>query len=609
MLLSGAHNTKLDSNKQLIEVAWEVCNQLGGIYTVIRSKVPAAVKEWGTNYTLLGPYVHAGAMAEFEPIEGSDDPIALAVEKLRELGYGAVYGTWLITGRPKVVLLDYNTAMSRLGDIRYEFWSDHGYSVETEDSLVNNTLAFGHMVKEFLYHLQEFRDKEKTTLVHFHEWMAATALPSIRQQDMPYRTIFTTHATLLGRYLAMNSGDFYGNLPFADWLKEAKHFNVEVIARLERHAGQAAHVMTTVSEVTGRECVQFIGRRPDYILPNGLNIERFVALHEFQNLHQKYKQLIHEFVMGHFFSSYSFDLDKTLYFFTSGRFEYKNKGFDITLEALARLNHWLKYENIDINIVMFIVTKQPYHSINPFALQSRAIMEEVQATCASIEKNVGEKLFYTAVKEKGHHMPDLNQFVDDYWRLRLRRTLQGWKSDTLPLVVTHNLVNDGADEVLNGIRDKNLINYPDDKVKVIYHPDFINATNPLFGMDYSQFVRGCHLGVFPSYYEPWGYTPLESIASGVPTVTSNLAGFGDYVANTMPEHEQSGIYITDRANQSYDQAADQLSQQLYNFVMQTRRERINQRNKTESNSVSFGWDKLYRYYMMAYNSFENVSLN
>jgi glycogen(starch) synthase len=128
-------------------------------------------------------------------------------------------------------------------------------------------------------------------------------------------------------------------------------------------------------------------------------------------------------------------------------------------------------------------------------------------------------------------------------------------------------------------------------------------------MDYSQFVRGCHLGVFPSYYEPWGYTPLESIASGVPTITSNLAGFGDYVANTMPDHDQNGIYITDRANQNYDMAADQLSQQMYNFVMQSRRDRITQRNRTESNSVSFGWDKLYRYYMMAYNSFENVSLN
>jgi glycogen synthase len=607
--LPGVDNTKLDSNKQLVEVAWEVCNQLGGIYTVIRSKVPAAVKEWGTNYTLIGPYVHAGALAEFEPVEGSADPMALAVNKLRELGYGAVYGTWLITGRPKVVLLDFNTAMYKLNDVRYEFWSDHGYSVETADNLVNQTLAFGHLVKEFFFHLQEFRDADKTTLVHFHEWMAATALPGMRKLDLPYRTVFTTHATLLGRYLAMNSPDFYGTLPFADWQKEARHFNVEVIARLEREAGQNAHVMTTVSEVTGRECVQFIGRRADYILPNGLNIERFVALHEFQNLHQKYKSLIHEFVMGHFFSSYSFDLDKTLYFFTSGRFEYKNKGFDITLEALARLNHWLKYENVDINIVMFIVTKQPYTSINPFALQSRAIMEEVQATCKAIEKGIGEQLFYNAVKEKGINMPDLNQFVDDYWRLRLRRTLQGWKSEMLPLVVTHNLVNDGKDEVLNGIRHKNLINYPDDKVKVIYHPDFINATNPLFGMDYGQFVRGCHLGVFPSYYEPWGYTPLESIASGVPTITSNLAGFGDYVANTMPDHDANGIYITDRANQNYDMAADQLSQQMYNFVMQTRRDRINQRNRTESNSVSFGWDKLYRYYMMAYNSFENVSLN
>ena len=596
-------------NRLLVEAAWEVCNQVGGIYTVIRSKVPAAARNWGSNYLLLGPYFHNGAMAEFEESEPGDDAVGRAVRRMRELGYYVAHGYWLVSGRPRCVLLDFHKEYHRLGDVKYEFHKDFSHSVESTEQIVDQVLLFGHMVKEFFYYLSEANMGQMQILAHLHEWMAASALPAMRKLHLPVQTIFTTHATLLGRYLAMNDPEFYEHLPFVNWEQEAKRFNVQTIAWLERAAAQNCHVMTTVSEVTGRECVQLLGRRPDYILPNGLNIERFEALHEFQNLHQKYKQKIHEFVMGHFFSSYSFNLDNTLYFFTSGRFEYRNKGFDMTLEALARLNHRLKSENSDLHVVMFMVTKQPFTSINPFALQSRAVMEEVRETVHSIESSLGEKLFRALATNHNHNLPDLNELVDDYWRLRLRRTLQSWKSYSLPLVVTHNLVDDQKDEILNFVRRASLINHADDRVKVIYHPDFIAPTNPLFGMEYGQFVRGCHLGVFPSYYEPWGYTPLECIASGVPTVTSNLSGFGDYVMNTMPDHEEAGIYIVDRVSKNFEQAAQQLTDKLYQFCTLSRRERIMQRNRTESASPGFGWSQLYRYYQMAYDSIGAVSLN
>ena len=156
-------------------------------------------------------------------------------------------------------------------------------------------------------------------------------------------------------------------------------------------------------------------------------------------------------------------------------------------------------EGLDTTVVMFLVTKQPFHSMNPYALQSRAMMEEIRQTTRSIERIVGDKLFYSVASSRENKLPNLNEFVDDYWRLRLRRILQSWKSDTLPLVVTHNLADDHSDEILNGIRSHGLLNHRNHKVKVVYHPDFIASTNPLFGMDYTQFVRGCHLGVFPSY--------------------------------------------------------------------------------------------------------------
>lgn len=588
--------------KLLIEVAWEVCNQIGGIYTVIRSKVPAAVEHWGEDYLCVGPLVHKNFSAEFEALEDYSHPFGQAVLKMREAGFQVLYGRWLVSGNPKVILLNPYQVYDNLAVVKYNLFDRHDINCPDNDSLFDQCAAFGETVRLFHYFLAQVEESNNYQMItHFHEWMAATCIPDIRREQLPYQIVFTTHATLLGRYIAMNDAFFYDHLPFYDWLKEATHFNVVGTVKVERAAAHGCHVFSTVSEVTARECFHLLGRNPDVIVPNGLNIERFTALHEFQNLHKQYKEKINEFVMGHFFQSYSFDLDKTLYFFTSGRFEFRNKGFDITLDALARLNWKMQLEGLDMTVVMFMVTKQPFHSMNPTALQSRAMMEEIRQTTKAIEQQVGEKLFYSAASSTENKLPNLNEFVEDYWRLRLRRIIQSWKSDNLPLVVTHNLVNDSADEMLNSIRSHGLLNHRNHKVKVVYHPDFIASTNPLFGMDYTQFVRGCHLGVFPSYYEPWGYTPLESIASGVPTVTSDLSGFGDYVLKSMPDHEKNGIYVTNRRYNSYYDAAEQLSEQMLNFVKQTRRDRINQRNLTERASVLFDWEYLYEYYKKCYD--------
>jgi glycogen(starch) synthase len=349
-----------------------------------------------------------------------------------------------------------------------------------------------------------------------------------------------------------------------------------------------------VSDVTAKECEFLLGKVPDLILPNGLNITRFSAMHEHQNLHTKYKDRINEFVMGHFFQSQPFNLEKTLYFFTSGRYEYSNKGYDLTLEALARLNWKMKQAKIDKTVVMFFITKQPYHSIDPEVLHSRAVMDEIRETCNSIEKQVGEQLFKASASSSDLQMPDLNNFVDEYWRLRLRRTIQTWKNNKRPKVVTHLLKqNDG---ITDFVQKSNLMNNPEDKVKIVYHPDFIVSTNPLFGLDYGQFVRGCNLGVFPSYYEPWGYTPLECIARGVPTITSDLSGFGDYMMQIMRDYEHWGVMVVNRKTQDFYKAAEQLSEMLLKFVKQSLRERITQRNRVESISDTFDWSNLRTYY-------------
>lgn len=585
----------------LLEVAWEVCNQVGGIYTVIRSKAPAMGENANGPFCMIGPYVGKSIQAELEPLNDAEDIFGQAAANLRKRGYDVHYAEWLITGKPRVVLLNPNVVEDKaLGVIKYLLWKNHGVSTPSDNPLINQVVAFGYLTKLFFDELVKLVDKDQAMIAHFHEWMAGLPILDMKRDKMPIKTVFTTHATQLGRHLAINSPLFYAHLPFFDHQVEAKKFGVVTEEAIEFACAQSCDVFTTVSDVTARECKHLLKRKPEVIVPNGLNIERFEALHEFQNLHAQYKKEIHEFVMGHFFHSYTFDLDKTIYLFTSGRYEYKNKGFDLTLEALYHLNEKLKAEKADMTVVMFFVTKRDYYSIKPEVLQSRAVMEEIRQTCEAIEKEIGRGLFFASTTRLDHRLPNLNDFVEDYWKLRYRRTIQSWKSNKLPLVVTHKLVNEETDEILQFLVRRNMLNRPEDKVKIVYHPDFITSTSPLFGMDYSQFVRGCHLGVFPSYYEPWGYTPLECMASGVPSVTSDLSGFGDYLTRNFPDYEKNGMFVIERGKRTFDWSSRRLAGALYKFLTQSRRERIMQRNNVENYSSAFDWKNLIKHYRQAY---------
>ncbi len=584
------------SDPLLLEVAWEVCNQIGGIYQVIRSKAPAMVERWGSRYALLGTYHAQKAAVEFEEAAPTG-VIGQVVKQMQDEGLGAHYGRWLVTGRPHVVLLDYLSIVPRLHEVKHRLWADHGISLPGDDELLNNCIAFGEMARQFLWLLGQREQGRRRCIVHFHEWMAAVATPMLRRERWPGAMVFTTHATVLGRYLAMNDDHFYSHLPFYNPEREAAKFLVEPQHRLERAAAHGAHVFTTVSDVTALECRHLLGREVDLCLPNGLNIQRFERLHELQNLHGRFKEQIHSFTMGHFFPSYAFDLDKTLYFFTSGRFEYRNKGMDLTVEALARLNHRLREINSPITVVCFLITRRPVRSINVGVLEGSAMLSEFRTVSDHIKQQIGQRLFEASAAGR---IPDLNTLVDEYWILRLRRTIHSWRRAMPPPIVTHDLVDDRNDALLNQLRTCRLWNQASDPVKVIYHPDFITATNPLLGMDYDEFVRGCHLGVFPSYYEPWGYTPLESIALGVPAVTSDLSGFGAHLKQHHQDHDQHGLWVLERRHKSYWEAAEQLTQHMFDITQMTRRERIALRNNVEAFSLNFDWSQLAEAYHRAH---------
>ena len=204
--------------QQLFEIAWEVCNQVGGIYTVIRSKVPAMVEQWGEDYACLGPYFPQKAMTEFEPITDLETTaIGRTVQKMREAGYAVEYGHWLITGKPKIVLFDIRSVVSQLETVKHNLWANHQIPTVNVEDLVNQTLLLSEMVRVFLTVFAEDNAKKTEIVAHFHEWMASSGLPQLRKDNVKIATVFTTHATMLGRYIASNERDFYNKLPTFKW--------------------------------------------------------------------------------------------------------------------------------------------------------------------------------------------------------------------------------------------------------------------------------------------------------------------------------------------------------------------------------------------------------
>lgn len=582
----------------LIEVAWEVCNPIGGIFQVIRSKAPAMVERWGERYCLIGPYNPQHAAIEFEETPATG-PIGRAVEALRAEGLDIKHGRWMVSGRPRALLINHWQGQGHADAVKFRLWADNHIAIPGGDGLLDGVVSFADAVLRVFMKLSG--DGESAgigpLLGHFHEWMGGLAIPMIRKNNLPVGCVFQTHATLLGRYMASNEEDFYDRLSWGtiDQAASAAKYQISAQHAIERACAHGCHVMTTVSEVTGEECQGLLGRGPDVILPNGLDIGRYNVGHEFQTLHATHKEKIHRFVMGHFFPSYSFDLDKTLYFFTSGRYEPRNKGFDLSLEAMARLNAELKAIGSPVNVVFFIITKRPTISLHPWVLQQRGVLNEFRQVCDHIMSDLGDKLF--KVGATGSRV-DLEKMIDEYWVLRYRRTQQAMKVDRLPLVTTHMI--DGSDPVISQIQNVWLFNRKDDPVKVVYHPDFLSPVNPLWGMEYDDFVRGCHLGVFPSSYEPWGYTPLECLAMGVPAITSDLAGFGSYVSKQMHWRPGAGLWTVHRRGRGFADAAGEMAGQMLEFCKLDRRARIAMRNQVEAHSWQFDWSNLGEYYHQAH---------
>ncbi|EGG20798.1 glycogen synthase [Cavenderia fasciculata] len=237
------------------------------------------------------------------------------------------------------------------------------------------------------------------------------------------------------------------------------------------------------------------------------------------------------------------------------------------------------------------------NNFNVESLKGQSHIRDMRRTCNAVVESMGDRLFDATSRGKNITFEELLTQED---LIMLKRRIFALKQrPTLPPIVTHNMVDDLNDPILNHLRRIKMFNAPQDRVKIIYHPEFLNSTNPLIPLDYTDFVRACHLGIFVSYYEPWGYTPSECTVLGVPSVTSNLTGFANYMRRGLSDPDSKGIYIVDRRFKSPEESVDQLTQYLFNFCQLDRRQRIELRNRTEKLSELLDWRTLGKYYVQA----------
>ncbi|MGH0030503.1 MAG: glycosyltransferase [Myxococcota bacterium] len=585
-----------DADAHLFEISWEACHQVGGIYQVLRSKARSMRQRWDDRYLLVGPLIPALLPIELE-LEPAGDWLDGVVKELRERGLGVEHGRWMVAGRPRVLLVDSHAPPDRIEMMRHRMHRDYGVPPDRGNALVDGVLAFAEGVRSLL-EVVSAHAGERPLLAHFHEWLSSASLPVVRRELPRIATVFTTHATSVGRYLASSGEDLYDRLGALDADREADRFGIATQHAIERISAREAHVLTTVSPITGEECEHLLGRAPDVVTPNGLDMARFDLGQDFHTFHGQYKESIHRFVMGHFFPSYSFDLDRTLYLFNAGRFEPRNKGFDLCLESAARLNAELRADGTDLTVVLFLVTSRSCESLDPGVLHSRGLLDDLEEASQRITQEVGQRLFR---RSAAGETPTLDSLVDEYWRLRHRRLQHAFAREEDPPLCTHVLPDAERDPILAHLRHLGLANRPEDRVKVVYHPEFISSVNPVWGMDYDQFVRGCHLGVFPSSYEPWGYTPLECLAMGVPAITSDLAGFGRYAADAFQDHDAWGLSVLPRRGVGYHDAAAELTGRLLDFCRLDRTARSQLRGQVEAHSRAFDWSRLAGAYHTAHD--------
>lgn len=540
-------NNKLFKPDYIFESSWEVCNKVGGIYAVLSTRANTLQKMMNDRIIFIGP----DCWHDKENIYFNEDNTIFTDwrEKATEEGLKIKTGRWNVPGEPIAILVDFEQYYEKKNEIYGKLWEDfnvdslHAYGDYDEASMFSYAAA--KVVESFYNHYLNSNDK---VIYHGNEWMTGLGLLYIKKHLPQIATIFTTHATSIGRSIAGNNKPLYDYLFAYNGDQMAAELNMQSKHSIEKQTAHNVDCFTTVSQITANECKELLDKPVDVILPNGFEddfIPKAAAFTRKRKAARKKVLDVANALLGT-------DLDdNTLIISTSGRYEFRNKGVDVYIEAMNRL---LRDKELNKKVLAFI---------------------EVPGWC-------------------GEPRQDL-----------LERLQSGKKYDT-PLdvpMITHWLHNMSHDNVLSMLKFLDMQNRKDDNVKLIFLPCYLDGNDGIINISYYDIVLGNDLCVYPSYYEPWGYTPLEAVAFKVPCITTDLAGFGLWANSEKGAYceIEDGVKVIHRTDYNYSEVADAIKDTVAKVSNFNDKQIKAARTKAYNLSKKALWSEFIKYYYQAYD--------
>ena len=531
----------------IFESSWEVCNKVGGIYTVLSTRAKTLQEALRDKIIFIGP----DFWKEQESPYFKEDSSLFAdwQWEAKNQGLKIRVGRWTIPGEPIAILVDFNPYFEKKNDIYGWLWENYGvdslhaYGDYDEASMFSYAAAL--VVESFYNHYLTLKDK---VIYHANEWMCGLGALYINNKLPQIGTIFTTHATSIGRSIAGNMKPLYDYLFAYNGDQMAGELNMQSKHSIEKQTAHYVDCFTTVSDITAKECVELLDKPVDVVLPNGFDNSFVPSAAKFtrkRNAARRKMLDVANALLGE-------DLDDdTLLVSTSGRYEFRNKGIDVFVEAMNRL---LRDRDLKKKVVAFI---------------------EVPGWVGEPRKDLQERL----KSGKKYDAPlDVPQ-------------------------VTHWLHNMSHDNVLGMMKYYDMHNRKDEKVKVIFLPCYLDGNDGIVNLTYYDIVLGNDLCIYPSYYEPWGYTPLEAIAFKVPCITTDLAGFGLWANSVFGKNGEieDGVKVIHRTDYNYSEVADIIKDTVANFSNMPKKLVDTCRKNAGELSKKALWSEFIKYYYEAYD--------
>jgi len=520
----------------LFETSWEVCNKVGGIYTVLSTKASQLVEQFGDKVVFIGPDLRSkGGNPDF--IERKTIWKKSIAKQELPFGIKVTAGRWDIPSSPVAVLVDYSEVFSYLNDIYGGMWTDFGVDSLHAYGDYDESCAFAIASAYVIKALTQFaKADEKSVMAHFDEWTVGMGLLKLEQILPDAATIFTTHATSIGRSISGNGKPLYDQFENYYGDQMARELNMEAKHSLEKHTAGNADCFTTVSEVTAKECVQLLQVSPDLVTPNGFDFHVVPKGKKYKDVRAVARRKILEVASAVTNLQYG---DDTFIVGISGRNEYRNKGIDLFLDSVETLAYSLPVSDRKILALVLVPA----------------------------------------------------------WAGSVNESFNGGESSLK--FSTHHLNNEGDDLIFRRIMAMGDI--PGNQVSVLYVPCYLDGKDGALGLTYYQLLPGLDATAFPSYYEPWGYTPLESIAFGVPAITSDKAGFGQWIlSNGINGFGMSGTYVIKRTDSNYDEAKSEIVASIADLYGMPPKHIEEIRSVASKTARSAGWKFFIKNYLKAY---------